>query len=145
MQNSVYAWSVQTETIRFFLQNESIVNFVFLWKECCEDAAFSSHQTTFRRVEVKTEAADKKDRRGEGEWRRERRAYSLTAEHNVLSCPLSSRSLSPAHGREDCTQLFTASRDGKSNALHKLKCCIIYMKTASFVMNNWCKGKDFSQ
>lgn len=58
-------------------------------------------------MEVKTEAVDKKDSREEGERRRERRAYSLTAQHNVLSCPLSSLSLSPAHGRGDCTQLTT--------------------------------------
>lgn len=57
-------------------------------------------------MEVKTEAADKRDTGEEGERRRERRAYSPTAEHNVLSCPLSSLSLSPAHGRGDCAQLF---------------------------------------
>lgn len=68
-------------------------------------------------MEVKTEAADKRDRGEEAEWRRERRAYSLTAEHNVLSCPLSSLSLSSAHGRGDCAQLFAACRNGNKNVI----------------------------
>lgn len=78
-------------------------------------------------MEVKTEAADKRDRGEEGDLRKERRAYSLTAEHNVLSCPLSSLTLSPAHGRGDSTQLFSASRNGNkkvifyTNVLHYLK------------------------
>lgn len=68
-------------------------------------------------MEVKTEAADKRDTGEEGEWRRERRAYSLTAEHNVLSCPLSSLSLSAAHGRGNCAQLFAANRNGNKNSM----------------------------
>lgn len=38
--------------------------------------------------------------------------YSLTTEQNVLSCPLSSLSLSPVYGCGDWAQLFAACRNG---------------------------------
>lgn len=54
-------------------------------------------------MEVKTEAADKRDKKGGREW------HTRWPKSGVLSCPWSSLLLSPAHG---CAQQFAAHCDG---------------------------------